>query len=110
MHFTTVLALLLTAVSASPIIEARAGQAILQFEIAPDTFTSNTPIAIPGTLNKDQKLVGATIATTSGVSNPAKISCQAFNGDQKVGSPFTTNTFVRFNGGKAVQTTKITCK
>ncbi|KAJ9144209.1 hypothetical protein NKR23_g6116 [Pleurostoma richardsiae] len=101
-----ILGLFAAAASAAP----NAGQAILQFEIDPDTFTSDTPIAVPGTITVDQSLIAATIATVSGVADPDDVQCQAFNGNTKVAEPFTLEHFTTFNGGAKVLITTITCQ
>ena len=89
---------------------AAAAQAILQFQIDPDTFTSNTPINIPGSINLNKSLISATIATTEGVKNPNAVACQAFSSGKKVGEPFTLNHMTFFNNGAKVLISSITCQ
>lgn len=110
MQLALVLSLLAASAFGSPILESRAsGQAILQFEIDQDTFTSDTPIAVPGTLTLNQQLIGATIAEVTGISNTNAVSCQAFDGNKKVAEPFTLNHFTIFNNNNLVEITEIQC-
>lgn len=100
---------LLSTASAAVLVARAGGSAILQFEIDQDTFTSDTPIDVPGTITIDQNLIGATIAEVSSSSLDGT-SCQAFNGATKVGAPFTLTTFVDFNAGQFAFVETITCE
>lgn len=88
---------------------AMAGTAILQFEIDQDTFTSNTPIEVPGSLTINKQLIAASVATTDGIDDPTAVSCQAFNGNVKVGEPFTTLHTTTFANRQLTLITSITC-
>ena len=46
------------------------GVATIQFEIAPDTFTSDTDITVGTRSEFDIQLIGATIASVTGVDDP----------------------------------------
>lgn len=111
MHTSVLLATfgLLLSTSGARLLPRASGSAILQFEIDQDTFTSDTPIGVPGTITLNQNLIGATIAEVSSSSLDGT-SCQAFNGATKVGAPFTLTTFVDFAGGNFAFVETIQCK
>lgn len=92
------------------------GSAILQFEIDDDTFTSNTRIKVPGSLqfhdyNRPLLAISATIATTENITNPAAVRCQAFDkhGRAAVGPAFGNEELVRLAEGQRIEIGMITC-
>ncbi|OCK77162.1 hypothetical protein K432DRAFT_395840 [Lepidopterella palustris CBS 459.81] len=106
---------LLALTSAAPAIRSSrrqaipSGTAILQFEIAPDTFTSDTEITIGSVLDLDAaplSLLSIAIASTTGVSNPAAIVCEARDQSTVVGT-FTVAQDVNFPSLQTI--TSITC-
>lgn len=107
----TILSLVLPALAlAAPKYQHKVGSAILQFEIDEDTFTSDTEIAVPGTLNVNLQLIGATIAEVSGIANESSVACQALDAnDNPIGTPFTLETFVTFDNENLVEVDTIEC-
>ncbi|KAL8380831.1 hypothetical protein RB595_005226 [Gaeumannomyces hyphopodioides] len=120
MKYTAALAALfatLAAAAPTPVESRQAkGTAILQFEIDNDTFTSNTKINVPGTLQfnnaqRPLRVIAATVATTQNIANPAAVRCQAFDKQGKaVGPKFGNDKLVKLAGGKKVEVGKITCQ
>lgn len=110
MQFAIFSLILPALVLAAPKYHHKVGSAILQFEIDQDTFTSDTKIAIPSTLEINQRLIGATIASVSGVANEDAVSCQALDAnDNTIGDPFNLATFVDFDNGNLIEVDSIEC-
>lgn len=82
------------------------GTAILQFEIAPDTFISDTEITIGTQIDTDLSILSASIASTSGVANPGAIVCELMDQSTVVGK-FTVNKDATFKNLQTV--TAISC-
>jgi len=96
--------------NSNSIPRASQAEAILQFEIAPDTFTSDFEIAIGTMDDTDLQLISATIASVSGAKNQNNVVCMATsNFSSNVAGVFTLATTAVFNNGKLEEITSITC-
>jgi len=85
-------------------------EAILQFEIAPDTFTSDFEIVLGTVADTDLQLISATIASVSGAKNENNVVCTATsNFSSNVAGVFTLATTAVFNNGLLEEITSITC-
>lgn len=115
MYFTTVLSILAVAASvlAAPAekITKRYVTAILQFEIDPDTFTSDTEVSVPGTVTVNEEMIQATIAEVDGSNDPDSVFCQAYNAyGNKIGDTFTLLNTTVFDNGNLVEISTVTCQ
>lgn len=91
-------------------LHRRAGFVILDLEIGQDTFTSDTEVAVPGSITLDQELISAFIAEVDGISDASSVSCQAYDADgNKIGAPFTASVTTTFDNGNLVEISTVTC-
>ena len=96
--------------NSNPIPRASQPEAILQFETAPDTFTSDFEIALGTMDDTDLQVISATIASVSGAVNQNKVVCMATaNFSSNVVGVFTLATTAVFNKGALEKITSITC-
>ncbi|KAF2236832.1 hypothetical protein EV356DRAFT_497762 [Viridothelium virens] len=110
MRFAILTLMLPVLTIASPQYHHEVGSAILQFEIDQDTFTSDTTIAVPGSLKLNEQLIGATVAEVSGIANENAVKCQALSADDRpIGMPFTLETSVTLDDGQKVEVDTIEC-
>jgi hypothetical protein len=115
MYFTSILSLLAisAAVFAAPAenLSKRSVSAILQFEIDPDTFTSDTEVSVPGSVTVNEEMIQATIAEVDGSNDPNSVFCQAHDANgNNIGDTFTLLNTTVFDGGNLVEISTITCK
>lgn len=109
MYLPTVLSFLLATALAAP--SKRSVSAILQFEIALDTFTSDAEVNVPGTVTVNEQLIAATIAEVDGTNNIESIFCQAKDANgEKIGDVITIANTTTFNNGNLVEISTIACK
>ncbi|OCL04938.1 hypothetical protein AOQ84DRAFT_356192 [Glonium stellatum] len=96
--------------SSNVISRASQPEAILQFEIAPDAFTSDFEIVLGTVADTDLELISATIASVSGAENQNNVVCTATaNFSSNVVGVFTLATTAVFNNGALEEITSITC-
>ena len=85
-------------------------EAILQFEIAPDTFTSDFEIVLGTVADTDLQLISARIASVSGAKNRDNVVCIAMaNFSSNVAGVFTLTSTAVFKNGTLEEITSIIC-